>query len=342
MLLRILLIAIFSILPYLPTRAHALERHEVKFVAQRFYHRLFETEKTKPASQIFLRGIKNLKDGNYPLAIQNFSEAEQKGSLSAIIMLGSMHHAGLGTPVNEEKAMQLYRKAAAKGVKLAQFQICIYKREKQCTETVSWLLQDLEKGIQSDRLLSGFLYLSGFAQEPDPKKALIILEQLAKDNYVPAQCFLGLFYVEGWENEIPPNPTKAQEWTMLAAENSCSFAQYKLAKHFEEKGEKDKAISWYTPVAKWGYSFAQYHLGTLLIDQDRNAAIEWLSKAARQGLQEAKIQLEKMSIFDKEPGKYISPVYEQPISEIKREFIDYSPALFAFFFLDPSWVLSNS
>ena len=116
-------------------------------------------------------------------------------------------------------------------------------------------------------------------------------KQAEKGN-AEAQLKLGIMYGDGLYG-LPQSNEESKKWTLKAARQGFSPAQYNLASLYAEEGNFDEAFKWMKKCAESGeYPYAQYMLATLLFSglgcsQDVEEGLYWLEKAAEQGVEEA-------------------------------------------------------
>lgn len=148
----------------------------------------------------------------------------------------------------------------------------------------------------------GEYYLHGRGVKADKKRALAILEPVAKQGIAEAQYLLGVFYhiTSGHLDEL-----KAREMYELAAKQGHIEAQFSLGNSLEQ-GYYDtpinyeEAVKWYSLSAEQGKISAQYSLGFCYeigrgVEQSIEMAIKWYQKAAKQGFSAAKDRIKALN-----------------------------------------------
>jgi TPR repeat protein len=125
----------------------------------------------------------DLREGDYPQAIQLFTNEATKGNSQAKYWLGYMNELGLGTPRDTKQAIRLYQQAA-------------------------------DKNIIAAELRLGDLYLKGNYVPPDPGSAKSYLERAAYQGEPRAAMLLGQMYENGLGTA--PDPAKAYAWSEVA------------------------------------------------------------------------------------------------------------------------------
>jgi uncharacterized protein len=95
------------------------------------------------------------------------------------------------------------------------------------------------------------------------------------------------------------NYEKANRLLKPLAELGNPYAQYYIANIYRDRGDDQKAHSWYQKAAEQGYSFAQFILSRMLItgtgtEQNFVKAVKWLSYSAEQNNKFAQLYLAGM------------------------------------------------
>lgn len=122
--------------------------------------------------------------------------------------------------------------------------------------------QAIEQNNVEAQYKLGLHYFRG-KNKNDNHQAFKYFSMAAKENYAPAQCYLGtcLSYGEGVEQDRE----KAVKWYQKAAEQNYAPAQVSLAYCYAHgegvKQDREKACKWYLKAAEQNYAFAQLQLG---------------------------------------------------------------------------------
>jgi len=150
------------------------------------------------------------------------------------------------------------------------------------------------------------------------KKVFPLMEALANEGYVEAQCLLGFCYKNG-RLGVSQDNAKAAEWFRKAAAQGDTKAKEALNSLAGSRGEKeknaaadddrfieakklyadrqyDRAFPLFQALAKEGHAGAHYQLGVCYtcgdgVPEDRDKAASWYRKAAEQGHAEAQDSL---------------------------------------------------
>lgn len=246
-----------------------------------------------------VRGMKNLAAAysigqGVPMdkaaSIGWYSKAADMGDIDSMCVLASILRNGDGVEVDKVRAAELYRKAADMGDMGAQYDLAF--------------MLDAGEGIPQDRAeaeryfrlsadqgdtdaclcMGGILFERGDFAEAEQ----YFLSAAMKDD-VKAQYNLGLLYIGDYLGE--PDVGKAREWFEYAADQGFAYAQTMLGNLSMESGDIPAAEGFFRSAAQQGEPMAQYNLGAMglsnQIRMDFTESVEWLTKAAQQGVEDA-------------------------------------------------------
>ncbi|MDR0790417.1 MAG: sel1 repeat family protein [Bacteroidales bacterium] len=224
------------------------------------------------------------------------------GDCMGYYKVARMFYYGYGVEKDRQKAFKYYKKAAAGGVKEAQFVVgkILFEQNKK-TEAKDWykksrksnsLYDDAhialtlldnkkrgkvkgkaDEGDAESEFLCAEMYYFGYGGEKDKGKAFCWYEKSAEQGCHYAQYRIGRMYYYGQFKE--KDYKKAYDWYLLAAEQNHPKSQFMVANMLYrglvvEEGESDayrfcKAMIWYCQAAQNG-------------DKDAIRAVELLSK----------------------------------------------------------------
>ena len=135
---------------------------------------------------------------------------------------------GNGVAEDKKKAVKWYRRAAKKGLPIAQFKL-------------------------------GTCYTTGVGTQVDLNEGILWINKAAEQGFVVAQLVLGIYYYEG--KEIPQDFSEAAKWFRKAADQGDDVAQFCLAEcYFYGNGVPqnfDKAVELYRKAAEQGHEDAK-------------------------------------------------------------------------------------
>ena len=193
----------------------------------------------------------------------SISVLSNQSTPSEIYELGLAYYDGDSVPEDDDKAFELFQKAADQGYEPAQHHI-------------------------------GIMYHEGIGVDQDYRKAFEWVQRAAIQGYSHAQTDLTIMYESG--KGIDQNYEKAMKWYLLSANNidpsSASVdAQGNIGTmYYFGRGVPQsytKALGWYRKAATQDSDMAQLNIGGLYengygVPQDYEEAFEWYKKAADQ------------------------------------------------------------
>ncbi len=141
----------------------------------------------KENADAFRQGVAAFSKGDYGVALEKFKTLADKGNPEAQYNLGVMYRQGKGVPADDQKAIELWTKAADQGNNAAaQFSL-------------------------------GLLYRQGKGVPADDKQAASYWSKAAEQGHNTAQMYLGIMYAQG--AGIAQDKVQAYKWFSIAAEN---------------------------------------------------------------------------------------------------------------------------
>ena len=219
-----------------------------------------------------------------------YSKAAEAGDVDSMCVLASILRNGDGVEIDKARAAELYRMAAETGDMGAQYDLAFM------LDSGEGIPQDREEAERYFRLSAdqgdtdACLCMGGilFERRDFPGAEQYFLSAAMKDD-VKAQYNLGLLYIGDYLGE--PDMDKAREWFEYSADQGFAYAQTMLGNMSMETGDLGKAEGYFRSAAQQGEPMAQYNLGALglsnQIRMDYQESVEWLTKAAQQGVEDA-------------------------------------------------------
>ncbi len=222
--------------------------------------------------------------------LEEYMRMAEEGHPDAKYILATKYRNGDGVEMDKAKAAQIYRELADQGDSDAQYDLAF--------------MLDNGEGIEMDRVQSEH-YFKLAADQGDSDACLcyggILFERgqyadaeqyfitAAMKGDVKAEYNLGLLYMGDYLGS--PDASKAKEWFESAADEGFAYAQSMLGSMYLEEKDMAKAEQYFRLAADQGEPTAQYNLGALglsnQIRMDEHEAIEWLTKAAANGMEPA-------------------------------------------------------
>jgi TPR repeat protein len=132
-------------------------------------------------------GIAAFSKGDYGTALNKFKPLADQGNAEAQYNLGVMYRQGKGVPADDQKAIELWTKAADEGNNAtAQFSL-------------------------------GLMYRQGKGVPANDKQAVSYWNKAAERGHNTAQMYLGIMYAQG--SGISQDKVQAYKWFSIAADN---------------------------------------------------------------------------------------------------------------------------
>jgi TPR repeat protein len=132
-------------------------------------------EPVRPQSQLEL-AVKKFQEGNNQAALTVFGKMAEDDNPVAQYWLGHMTELGLGVQRDPKKAIELYKKAAARGVVAAECRLGeAYLRGDlllpDYAQAKMWIERAAQRGDARAAMLLGHMYRAGLGVTADPKEA---------------------------------------------------------------------------------------------------------------------------------------------------------------------------
>ncbi len=225
-------------------------------------------------------------------ALQGLEEMAEKGNAVAQYFMGRVNELGLTIPVNLEKAMFWYTKAASEGYGTA------HTRMGEMYESGSGTAQDFKKAktayeaaIANGDFTANWniarLYEAGNGVAQSQKTAASFYLEAAKKGHLQSMSAYGIMLAQG--NGVPQNDAAAAQWLEQAAAWGDAEAQYALGKMYQAGLIPQRPLEQGPDVA-W-HKKKHWRPGGF----DRHWSQHWFKKAAAQGHEAAKNERERES-----------------------------------------------
>lgn len=256
----------------------------------------------------FSRGLQAQEAGRFSTAIIAYREAAEAGQTSAMVNLGNLLRAGLGTEVDHLQAVHWYRLAASAGnplgqVNLANMYLSGWGVEASTTEAVRWFRRAAGQGDATAQHNLGLLLSQSGHALYNPSEALFWFELASRGGiqaaeYASAQLASNLTKEAVHETRIRADRFRATSENPL---DDGFTASYEALQAFGN-GAVSAAFSAFEQAALGGETRAQFELAQMYqhgigIAQDPALAQYWLQVAARNGHRLASTQLRSYEDF---------------------------------------------
>ncbi len=238
-----------------------------------------------PAVQLMAK-YSLVEDNNPQQAVQWYKKAASQGDLNAQLFMGLAYQYGFGVKKNSDSASHYFIDAAKQGNALAQYALGQYFLDSRHAANqklgLIWLTKAANNGSPQALTALGTMYLNGKGATKDVEKADALLQQAARQNYLPAYLALG-------EHALAQDDTTgALRWYNSAASLNDPQAYFALAQAYSQGKSAiynpKEAFSWMMKAAEQDYSPAQKELATLYeqgigVEANQDLAAKWSEKA---------------------------------------------------------------
>lgn len=201
---------------------------------------------TLPEASVALGFIDETVNDNYVMALKAYEQAAMKGDALGIYDLALMYLYGKGTPVNYQKARDLFVEAATHQVHEAMNQLgAIYfnglGHPRDIQQALSWYKKAAELGNANALYQLGLLSETGFITKLDFTNALNYYQQSADKGNEKAMLALARMYHYGLG--VEKNPKMAAGFYEKLAARQNAYAQYQLATYYLEGTLGERSLS---------------------------------------------------------------------------------------------------
>lgn len=219
----------------------------------------------------------------------------QKSDAEAQYELGLRYQEGDGVPMDKEKAVACFRRAAEQGNAAAQNRMGIAYSTgdgvpTNSVEAVKWYRRAAEQGDVDGEHRLGIMYEIGEGVDKDDTESVKWIRKAAEQGDAYGQAALGDAYRDG--RGVVGNFSEAVKWyrkvidqSRGAAEQGEVSAQCLLGRCYADMNEKAEAVKWYRRAAEQGNFISQFNLGWYYmkgegVPEDDIEALKWLNIAA--------------------------------------------------------------
>ena len=241
---------------------------------------------------------------DHAIAFAWYKRASDNGYAPGDRQVGYAYEHGLGVEQSHEKAMDMYKKAAAHGDIRAIFNVGImyqFRFETNLEEAVRCYRTAAEAGLTRAQSRLGHCYLYGTGVAQDYEQALEWLRTAGDNGDANALQTLGSLYEFG--EGVEEDPEKAAEYYLASAELGDAEAQCCIGYCYETgigvDIDPESAFEWYLESARNGYARGMNNLGDCYMEgfgvaEDLEQAEHWFREAVEHGFEDAEKNLEKL------------------------------------------------
>lgn len=239
-------------------------------------------------------GLRDYETGDYAAALSVLAPLADAGDATASYHLGLMYDAGLGVPLDRNRALALFTAAADAGNGDAAHALGTYYELGQVVprdpaKAARWYRLSADAGNEKAMGNLGNLYEEGLGVPRDTAKAATWFERAADRGNAKAMRRLARLYERG--EGVAKDPHRAHELMSRASVIGDLAAKHALALARLERGDpeavaegvallEDAAMKGYVPAK---LSLARIYLYGLGTDVDRSRAYFWLRSCANAG-----------------------------------------------------------
>jgi TPR repeat protein len=232
--------------------------------------------------------------GEHVKAVELAKPLALNGDVDALYLLGFAYESGQGVEPSREKALENYRKGAAKNHADSIYRLAALLLSSGEGDQAQEGREILEKQAVTDptiagRILGEAFLLGRLTPEPAPETAVKWWQRAATAGDVPSMLLLGRLY-DGQFGQIPQVDAKvAYEYFLKAAEKGDSSAMVavgiRLLKSDAVAPDEKKGIDWLNKAIEAGNFAGWLALGDYQanIKEDHKAALAFFEKGAEAG-----------------------------------------------------------
>ena len=241
-------------------------------------------------------------------ALPLWQAAANAGHPAAELALAVIHLDGDSVNADVAKGLKLLRSAAAKGhapalARLGQELETGLRMPGDAAQAVSVLTQAAEAGSAHGTYRLAWMHRIGKGVRHDMARCVALLAQAAAGDYAQAQYEMAMHCSTG--DGVLQDDARAAYWLERAVQGDHGEAMIMLAGKYERgRGvaqDLERAVALYRQAADKKIPSAWYHLGVLTadgrgLDRDLREAMRLMTLAAKDGVQDAREQLEDLEL----------------------------------------------
>jgi uncharacterized protein len=201
---------------------------------------------------------------SYPLLL----DEARNGDAASMYLVGTVHYYGYGVKADLLKALEWFKHSADLGYSDAIYMLAMIMEKHEGDQ--EQVLDLYQKAAMMGHAYALYALGARMLEQKIWPKAVVYLEQAAKNHYVLAQYTLGIYY----HDHESKKPLKAYRWFLEAAKQGHAQAAYHVGLYHQTgKGvQKDdaQALYWYDKAARKKDKNALYHLALMMIKQENS------------------------------------------------------------------------
>lgn len=198
-------------------------------------------------------------------------KAANSGDVYAMLAMGYIYHRGVDGEYDAAKAIEWYKKSAAKGCARAKWELAKLYNEGTIVEPnsymyIHWLTTAADSGIPEAMMALARCYYLGFLVPKDEYLFSVLLLKAADQNFVLANFYLWYFYSHGLFFE--KDPELAEEYKLKTVVRSDADMLFDMGMMLEFgrdfiRADPAESLEWYSRAAEMGSDKALYCLGRI-------------------------------------------------------------------------------
>jgi TPR repeat protein len=227
-------------------------------------------------------------------AFQYLEAAANEQDSRAQFELGNMYEKGLGVEKDLQKAIEWHKKSASNDYIIANYHLgniyTSFEDDESNEEALKYFQIAANKGYADAQYKLGRFFSGKIRAEQKINKAMETYISSADKSQSTANCSLGLMYLQG--KDVPQNLNKAFKHFASAAAKNKPKSQAKADAVEKNKAEQElkKSLDWFNTAVEHHRIIANCEVGCIEREGCENA-IEYYKMSAKQGIQEAQVDL---------------------------------------------------
>ncbi|MGB1309945.1 MAG: tetratricopeptide repeat protein [Leucothrix sp.] len=176
--------------------------------------------------------------------------AANSGHGKAQFQLATQYMKGEHVSRSTKTALKWFKRAALQKIPQAHYNLAVMNEKgdgvpSNMTKAIEWYQSAAALGNADAQQNLGIKYLTGDAVTSQPEKGLQLLTEAARSGSRNSQLLLGKLYHTGYQDRIPADLAKAEQWYLRSARQGKTEAQYQLALILlDKKQSKNEAKFW--------------------------------------------------------------------------------------------------